>query len=96
MSFQEDEDDADLAALEKQLLGGGDDDDVFSSCELSLDCKALLTQLQSNSETLVGLYPEVEVNDATSKALSLAILKATKLEGITLDGAIITPAGKLS
>jgi hypothetical protein len=26
----------------------------------------------------------------------LAILKATKLEGITLDGAIITPAGKLS
>ena len=92
MSLEDEHDEA-LLELEKTL--GNEFDDPFEAVEASMDVKEFLKTIAGNKEKLVALFADVEITDDQCKILVAAIIKATALEGISLDGAIISPTGKI-
>ena len=79
-----------MAALEQHL--GVGEVNVFDSIEPCMDYAEFAAKLKENKTKLIGLTA-TELSDAEAKTLVSLIVKATSLEGISLDGTETSATG---
>ena len=85
--------DDELHALEKTL--DVEYEDPFQEVEGCMEASEFLQKIQENKEKLVALFTDSELSDAHCKTLVTILPKASKVEGISLDGVNISPTGSL-
>ena len=85
-------DDDDLAALEKEL--GPDDDDIFLSVHAAMTSKEFLQEIAANKEPLVAIFADVQLSDEDCKTFGACMAKATRLEGVSFEAAVVSPKGE--
>lgn len=87
----EDDHEAHMEALEAEI--GHDGDDPFLSIDACMDSKEFLTKLAANKDTLIALFPDTPLTDDECKTFVSKMAGATKLEGISIEGAQVSPTG---